>query len=199
MALSLLAGFVLTFAVIAGTEFIDRTNFALIGLAAKHPPFSVWSGAAAAFLVTTALAVAIGTLLITALQGQVVYLRLGGGIFLVGYAVYLAFVPEKDRTPPTGRTAFSTAFLLILLLEIGDTTMIFTINFLLIVPNPLVVYVAAALALVGVAASGALIGSRLGAKVEPKTLERLIVVILAAVGIATILYALFPGWFPSLF
>jgi uncharacterized membrane protein YfcA len=58
--------------------------------------------------------------------------------------------------------------------------------------------VAAALALLTVAAVACLIGSRLGARIEPKHLDRIVIIILTIVGIVTILYALFPGSFPSL-
>jgi putative Ca2+/H+ antiporter (TMEM165/GDT1 family) len=197
MAVEILLEFAIVFAVIGGLELLDRTNFALIGLAAKLPPRSVWAGAVCAFLVTTVLAVLIGAALVSALGGQIVYLRLGGGIFLLAYAAYLVFVPESDRRPPEGRSAFATAFLLILLLEIGDTTMIFTILFVASTGNPVLVGVAAAAALIAVAASAALIGSHLGARVEPKVLERLVIGILAIAGVVTIVYALAPGWFPS--
>ncbi len=193
----LVTSFVIVFAVIGGTELIDRTNFALIGLASKYRPISIWAGAAAAFVLTTALAVIIGAALLAALGGQVVYLRVGGGLFLLGYAVYLLLVPESNRRPPTGRSAFTTAFLLIMLLEIGDTTMIFTIVFVSTMPSLVVVGLAASLALVAVAASAAIIGSRLGARVEPAQLERLVVVILFVVGVLTIVYALDPGLLPS--
>ncbi|MCI4370087.1 MAG: TMEM165/GDT1 family protein [Thermoplasmata archaeon] len=193
----LLAEFVLVFAVVGGLELLDRTNFALIGLAARQDPRSTWAGAASAFVVTTLLAVAIGTALLAALGGHVVYLRLGGGFFLLGYAAYLVIVPEANRRPPQGRSAFATAFLLILLLEIGDTTMIFTILFVGTTQNPVLVAVAAALALAGVAATASLIGSRLGARVEPKVLERVVVAILAVAGVVTIVFALMPGWFPA--
>ena len=189
--------FVVVFAVIGGTELVDRTNFALIGLASHAEPRSVWAGASAAFVLTTALAVLIGAALLAALGGHVLYLRLGGGVFLLGYAGYLLLVPAADRAPPQGRSAFASAFLLILLLEIGDTTMIFTIVFVGTLSNPLVVGIAAAAALVLVAASASLIGSRLGARVEPKQLERLVIVVLLVVGVATIAYALDPSLFPA--
>ena len=198
MALDLVTSFLIVFAVVGGTELIDRTNFALIGLASKYRPLSVWVGASAAFVLTTILAVGIGTLLLATLGNHVVYLRLGGGIFLLGYAVYLWRVPESSRRPPTGRTAASTAFLLILLLELGDTTMIFVIVFVSTMPSPAVVGLAAALALVLVAASASVIGSRLGARVEPARLERIVVIVLAVVGGLTILYALAPGLFPAI-
>ncbi|MCI4357210.1 MAG: TMEM165/GDT1 family protein [Thermoplasmata archaeon] len=198
MAADVVLEFLLVFAVIGGTELLDRTNFALIGLAAQLDPRSVWAGAASAFVLTTLLAVAIGAVLLDALGGHVTYLRLGGGLFLLAYAGYLLFVPESNRRTPQGRSAFATAFLLILLLEIGDTTMIFTVVFVGAISSPVIVGVAAALALVLVAASAVMIGSRLGARVEPAKLERLVVVILIIVGVATIVFALEPGWLPSL-
>ncbi len=194
---SLLTSFGVVFAVIGLTELVDRTNFALIGLAAKYRPLSVWAGAAIAFWTTTVLAVAVGAALLAALGGHVTYLRLGGGVFLLAYAAYLFFVPESERRSPVGRSPFSTAFLLILLLELGDTTMIFTIAFVVSMPSVLVVALAAGLALTLVAAMGCTIGSRVGARVAPARLERLVVVVLAIVGTLTILYALAPGGFPS--
>jgi Ca2+/H+ antiporter, TMEM165/GDT1 family len=194
-----LAEFLVVVAVIGGLEFLDRTNFALIGLAAKQSPRPTWAGAASAFVLTTLLAVGIGAALLAALDGHVVYLRLGGGIFLLGYAGYLLLVPEANRRPPAGRSAFATAFLMIFLLEIGDTTMIFTILFVSTTQNPVLVAFAAAAALVAVAGSGVLIGSRLGARVEPKLLERVVIAILVVAGVVTIVYAWMPGWFPAAF
>ena len=193
----LVTSFLIVFAVIAGTELIDRTSFAVMGLAAKNRAVAVWAGASAAFLVTTAIAVFVGTALLDALGGHVVYLRVGGGLFLLAYAAYLAVVPESDRRPPSGRSALTTAFLLILLLELGDTTMIFTIVFVSTMPNVLVVGIAAGLALVAVAGTSSLIGSRLGARVEPAVLERFVIVVLTIVGVLTIVYALAPGLLPS--
>jgi Ca2+/H+ antiporter, TMEM165/GDT1 family len=195
--MDLALSFALVFVVIAGTELVDRTNFALIGLAAKNPPLNVWVGAAAAFLVTTGTAVVASAVLVEVLSGEIVVLRVVGGLFLIGYALYLAAVPEAHRAAPIGRTAGVTAFLTILLLETGDTTQWLTIGFVFTQPNVLVVAAAAALGLVTVAASAVLIGSRLGARVEPKLLERVVVVVLLLVGAATILVALDPGLLPG--
>ena len=196
--MSVLVSFVLVFAVIAGLEFADRTNFALISLAAKEPPRAVWAGAAAAFVVTTALAVVIGTALVAALPAYLVDLRLAGGALLLGYAGYLLWHREADEPIRTRRSAGLTAFVLILLLELGDTTMIFTINFVFTVGNPLLVGIAAGLGLITVAATASLIGSRVGVRLEPAKLDRLVIAILTAVGVLTIVYALWPGWFPSI-
>lgn len=195
MASSVLFIFGFVFAVIGGLELLDRTSFALIAYSSKHPPLQTWAGAAVAFLGTTALSVAVGGTLEEAFHRELVWVRIGGGIVLLAYAGYLLFIPEEDRQPPTTRSVFAAAFLMIFLLELGDTTMVFTILFSVEFGNLLIVFAAASLALVCVAAFASYLGSRLGARVEPKLLERLVVVILAAAGVLTILYALDPGLF----
>lgn len=193
MATSLLIVFAVVVAVIGGLELVDRTCFALIAYSSKHPAFPSWAGAASAFLGTTALSVAIGGSLEAAFHRELVWVRVGGGVVLLAYAAYLYLVPEKNRQPSTGRTAFAGAFLLIFLLELGDTTMIFTILFSVEFGNLLVVFAAAAIALASVAAFASLLGSRLGARVEPRLLERVVVGILAVAGVLTILFALEPA------
>ncbi len=191
-----LYAFAVVFAVIAGTEFIDRTNFALIALSAKRPPFPAWVGAAAAFLTTSLIAVVVGTVLLELIGGHVVYLRLAGGIFLLGYAAYLALAPESARATPGSTSTVFAAFLLIFLLELGDTTQIFMIVFVATFLQPITVFLAGALALCCVAATACFIGSRLGTRVEPKLLDRVVIVILTVIGILTIVLALEPGLLP---
>jgi Ca2+/H+ antiporter, TMEM165/GDT1 family len=198
VATDLALSFVIVFAVIGATELFDRTNFALIGLAARERPAPLWVGATAAFVITTALSVAIGAALLAVLGGQVIFLRLGGGALLLAYAGYLLAVPPHERGPPKGRSAAMTAFLLILLLEMGDTTMIFTIVFVSEMPSPIVVGLAAALALMLVAGFACTFGSRIASRIHPEKLERLVTVILVLVGALTILYALDPSVFPTL-
>ncbi len=195
MATSALFVFGFVFLVIGGLELLDRTFFALLAFSSKHPPLPTWAGAAAAFLTTSALAVVVGGSLEAAFHRELTWVRVGGGIVLLSYAAYLYLVPESDRQPPTGRSAFGAALILILLLELGDTTMIFTILFAVEFGQLVVVFVAAAAALAGVAALASTLGSRLGARVEPRVLERLVVVILVVAGVLTILYALVPGLF----
>ena len=192
----------LAFAVVFGTialfEIIDRTNFALISLAAREPPVAVWAGATAAFGITTLLSVAIGAAAVTFLRPELWLLRLAGGGILLAYAGYLALHHGQQRPPAARSSALATAFLLILLLELGDTTMILTVGFVFTYTDPIVVGLAAFLGLASVAASSSILGPRIGARVEPVQLERWLIVILAVVGVATILYALDPGAFSAL-
>ena len=195
MTASSLFVFAFVFAVVGGLELADRTFFALLAFSSKHPPLPTWAGASVAFVTTSALAVVVGGTLEAAFHRELTWVRVGGGLVLLGYAAYLYFVPESSRQPPTGRSAFGAALVLILLLELGDTTMIFTILFAVEFGQLLVVFAAAAAALAAVAALASTLGSRLGARVEPRLLERIVVVILVVAGVLTILYALDPGLF----
>jgi Ca2+/H+ antiporter, TMEM165/GDT1 family len=198
---ALVGNFFLVFGVILFLEFFDRTNFAVIALAAKQPARPTWVGAALGFLTVSAIAVTIGAALTEFLGPQhIAYLRIGGGLFLIGYALFLYLEGEEETPPVLGvpRSAIVTAFLVIFLLELGDTTMIFEIVFVGTTGNPVLVFVAGSLALITVAATGSLVGSRLGAKVEPKLLRRIVVVVLLIVGALTILYGLAPQSFPVL-
>lgn len=185
------------FAVIGLIELVDRTNFALIGLAARKSGLATWTGAAVAFLVTSAIAVGIGTVLLRLLAADLHYVQIAGGIFILGYAAFLASHPSESRSPPAARSAFATAFLMILLLELGDTTMILLVLFTGSAGDPIGVFLAGSAALLLVAGSACFIGARLGERVEPKSLERAVIVILVIVGILTILIAVDPGLFPA--
>ncbi|HYB77677.1 MAG TPA: TMEM165/GDT1 family protein [Thermoplasmata archaeon] len=201
MDLGWVGGFAVVFGVIAVLEVFDRTSFALIALAARSHPFQVWVGGALAFVLTTSISVTAGTALSQALgPTHIGWLRVAGGLFLVGYALWLYFHPELDdpnRIPRTARTALTTAFATIFLLELGDTTMIFQIVFVSDF-GWLIVLTAGALALVTVAAWDAFLGSHVGARLEPKLLHRVVVVVLLVVGVVTIAYGLVPSAFPAL-
>ncbi|MCI4344880.1 MAG: TMEM165/GDT1 family protein, partial [Thermoplasmata archaeon] len=167
--------------------------------ATKHPPFRLWQGAAAAFLATTIIAVAAGGIFLAAVGPHLFYLRLGGGLFLLGYASYLALVPAADRPIAGTTSAFRAGFLTILLLELGDTTMILVVLFVGTFPGAYVtIGLAAALALVLVAASACFLGGRIAKRVDPDRLERYVIGVLFVVAGVTIAYALDPSLLPPL-
>lgn len=201
MDFGFLTGFAIVFLVIGGLEIFDRTSFATIALSARAHARGTWGGAASAFVVTSVLSVTIGVALVAAIgPGHLGYLRIGGGVFLVGYAGWVYFHPEEEESPhlrADPRSSFVAAFVTILLLELGDTTMIFMILF---VPvwGALLVVVAGASALVVVASWNVLLGQKLGARLAPRLLNRIVVVVLTVVGVLTILYGLAPAAFPSL-
>ena len=195
------AGFVVVFLVIGGLEIFDRTSFALIAFASRAHAFASWAGAAIAFVATSALAVSVGAALLTALgPGRIDLVRIGGGAFLLAYAAWVYFHPEDEssvRRRDDLRSVLVAAFATIFLLELGDDTMIFEIVF---VANWgwLIVFLAGSCALVTVAAWNVHLGRTLGARISPRTLNRIVVAVLAVVGALTILYGVAPGAFPSL-
>jgi putative Ca2+/H+ antiporter (TMEM165/GDT1 family) len=200
MADSPLYGVVVVLAVVGGLELIDRTSFALIGLSARLRPWGAWLGGASAFVATTVLAVAVGTALEGLLgAGRVGLLRLGGGLFLIGYAAWTLLGPAEEKTADRTdlRGAFAAAFLTIFLLELGDTTMIFEIVF---VPTFgwAAVLLGGGVGLVTVAAWDVWLGRRIGVRLSPRTVRKVVAAILFVVGALTALYGLAPSVFPAL-
>jgi Ca2+/H+ antiporter, TMEM165/GDT1 family len=188
-----LAALLLVFAVVGGLELLDRTNFALLGLAARRPGVATWAGAATAFLATSAIAVAIGTLVLATLSAYLRYVELAGGLLILAFALYLARSPAEAPARDSRRGAFVSAFLLIFLLELGDTTMILLVLFTGSLRDPVGVYLAGSVALLSVAAFACWAGGRLGARLAPRVLKRAVVTILLIVGSVTVLLAAFPG------
>jgi Ca2+/H+ antiporter, TMEM165/GDT1 family len=193
-------GFLIVFAVVGGFELIDRTSFATMALASRHHPVPTWAGAALAFVASSAIAVSVGATLVALLgPGRIGLVRVGAGSFLIGYALWLWHRGPELTTEdtPTARTALVAAFATVFLLELGDTTMIVEILFVTDW-GWLIVFLAGALALISVAAWAAWLGNRLGARVEPELLLRVVVAVLLAVGALTIAYGLAPGAFSLL-
>jgi putative Ca2+/H+ antiporter (TMEM165/GDT1 family) len=194
-------GYLVVFAIIGFFELFDRTSFALIAIAARAPPFPTWAGGAAAFLASTAIAVTVGAAFSDVLGPTGIgWLRVAGGSFLLAYAGWLATRPDEEETnvpAHRARSPFVLALVTILLLELGDTTMIFQIV-LVTDWGWFVVLVAGAAALVTVAAWDVVLGRRLGLRIRPKTLKRLVIVVLTVVGVVTIAYGLAPSAFPTL-
>ncbi len=200
MVAAYLTGLLVVFAVVGGVELFDRTSFSVIALASRGHPVPTWAGAATAFVASTAIAVSVGAALVALLgPSRVGLVRAGAGACLVGYALYLWYRgPESPQDVPANpRTAYLAALATVFLLELGDTTMIIEVLFVT-TWGWLVVLVAGAAALIAVAAWASWLGGKLGARVEPAMLHRIVVGILLTVGVVTIVYGLAPGAFAAL-
>ncbi len=200
MVAAYLTGLLVVFAVVGGVELFDRTSFSVIALASRGHPVPTWAGAATAFVASTAIAVSVGAALVALLgPSRVGLVRAGAGACLVGYALYLWYRgPESpEDVPANPRTAYLAALATVFLLELGDTTMIIEVLFVT-TWGWLVVLVAGAAALIAVAAWASWLGGKLGARVEPAMLHRIVVGILLTVGVVTIVYGLAPGAFAAL-
>ena len=196
MSVTELGGALVVYSVIAGLELIDRTNFSLIALATRNSPLATFVGGALAFLVSTIVAVSVGAALLVALgPSRIDLLRVAGGAFLIAYAIWLVVrAAEQEIAPRVGSSALLAAFLATLLLELGDTTMIFQIVFVTTYGWGIVL-IAGAAGLITVAAVGTTVGRHLGVRVPAAQLRRIVVGVLLVVGALTVLYGLDPALF----
>jgi putative Ca2+/H+ antiporter (TMEM165/GDT1 family) len=111
--------------VIALGELPDKTMFANLVMATRGRPLQVWAGAAAAFTLHVAIAVALGEVLVAIAPRRVVDLVVGV-LFLAG-AVYswrrpLGDDDEGEAKPASGAKVVLSAFVVIFLAEWGDLT-----------------------------------------------------------------------------
>jgi len=166
------AGVVATvFALVAAAELPDKTMIATVVMGSRSRPVLVWLGAAAAFLIHVALAVAagraIGLLPHEALEIVVTSLFFAG-------AVLLLVVPERrakergekqaDELEPVATKPWkvvSTAFGVVLVGELGDLTELLILNLEGRYHEPWAVFVGAYAGLLAASAAGAFGGRAL--------------------------------------
>lgn len=210
MAADLLDSALLVFATIFAFELVDRTNFAVVGLAVRHDPALVWLGAVGAFFVSSMLAVAIGYVLVAVVPAYLAYVKIVGGLVLVVFGVrgWVGRTEEARASARSGgegevapRKVWLAAFSVVLFLEMGDNTQVLTILLVGQTREAVVVFVAAWLALISVAAIGASGGRALRTRVAAERLNRLLSAMLMAVGAFTLALGLLalvrvplPGW-----
>jgi Ca2+/H+ antiporter, TMEM165/GDT1 family len=168
MELSVVA---VTFGVIFVAELPDKTMIAAIVLASRHRPLPVWSGAAVAMIVNSAVAVGAGRLLELlphrAVEGVVAALFAAGSLYLLLTSEASASDKgEKEASHASDPHVALTAFGVIILAELGDLTQIMTANLAAHYRQPWSVFVGAATALLIVMAIG-VIGGRALLRVLP--------------------------------
>ncbi|MGH9091101.1 MAG: TMEM165/GDT1 family protein [Acidimicrobiales bacterium] len=160
---------VTVFLLVAVAELPDKTMIATLVMGSRSRPLLVWLGAAGAFLVHVTAAVAAGRLL--ALLPHRTVEIVTTVLFFAG-AVYLLVVPERSQEqrgaeegardlPERTWRVVGTAFVVILVGELGDLTQILTVNLEARYHQPASVFVGAYLALLTVAAIGAFGGRAL--------------------------------------
>lgn len=182
------------FGTIFGLEIVDRTNMTVIRLSGLHSHRAVWVGAALAYVVSTSIAVLAGQAIVTYLSPYLVAIRVIGGVGIVAYGAYSFYSSfrESEEAPVVigERTILLSTFLVILALETGDDTQIFTILFMVWVGNLLVVLLAALIGLLSALSIGVGIGRFIKGRIHPVRIERVTSAVIMAVGIITIFYAL---------
>jgi len=157
------------FGVIFVAELPDKTMIATVVMGSRSSALPVWIGASLAFVVHMGIAAVAGKFL--ALLPHKLLEVIIMIVFLAG-AAYLLFVPEKSEltkgereaekeTPGSFVKVGSTAFAVIFIGEFGDLTQILAANFVAKSHEPWIVFLAASLALIAIAALGAFGGRSL--------------------------------------
>ena len=166
------AAAVAAFLIILPAELPDKTVFACLVMGSRYRPVFVFAGAAAAFAVQVALAVAAGGLL--ALLPHRAVQAIAGVLFAIG-AVLLwrqrgqGGNEEEIADHSRGKRFFPVAgmaFAVVFAAEFGDLTQILTVSLAARYGDPLAVGIGSTLAL-WVAAGGAIIGGRGLLKIIP--------------------------------
>ena len=179
------------FALMFVLELPDKTMIATIVMSTRSRSSSIVIGASSAFVCQMGIAVGAGgllTLLPVHVKDVIVALLFLGG------ASYLLFVPEKkeiekgEREGSAERASsrvreIATAFSVIFIAEFGDLTQIQAANFTIKTHQPLEVFLAGSIALIGVSFLGAYGGQFLQRVVPIKWIRLAGGLIFAALGI----------------
>jgi len=157
------------FALMFVLELPDNTFVATVIMATKARPALIVMGGATALVLQMGIAVGAGSLLTLF---PVHWKDLVVGLLFVGGSAYLLFVPESKEEEKGEREAsledagsrwkaVTTAFVVIFIGEFGDLTQIQAANFEAKLHQPLEVFLASSLALIGVSFLGAYGGKAL--------------------------------------
>jgi putative Ca2+/H+ antiporter (TMEM165/GDT1 family) len=181
------------FTVIFLLELPDKTALAALLLATRHRPLPIFFGAAAAFVVQSAVAVLAGSLFSLLPREPI---RIGAGLLFLVMAALLvrrnlrkveaAEEQSVEHEEARHRRPFVTAFTVVFIAEWGDLTQLATAALQARYQQPLVVFVSATLALWAVSAIAVGLGNRLGAWVPARPLQFAAAGVMVLVAIALI-------------
>ena len=183
--------FFTTFGLIFIAELGDKTQLTAMALSVRYPWRRVFVGIAAAFVLLNLAAVAVGQILFSlvpmaAIQG------VSGLLFcLFGMLTLRNSGKTSEEREMSLRTPMLTAFVLILLTELGDKTQIVTAALAAQYHSFLSVWVGSTLALWTVSLLGIFLGQGLVRVVPMKTIHRAAGVIFLVLGLGILLKLLF--------
>lgn len=200
--LSLVSGSLLLVTVFAVTfvaELPDKSLFASLVLGTRYRSAHVWLGVAAAFAVHVALAVGAGGLLTLAPKSVIDFVT--AGLFLFGAVWMVRSASEDENEPgpdaarfgapsPSFLRVFATSFTVVFIGEWGDVTQITTANFVARYHDPLIIGLAALLALWTVSALAVFGGSKLLESVPVRWVRLVGAIALASLGVYSLVRAI---------
>jgi Ca2+/H+ antiporter, TMEM165/GDT1 family len=183
------AVFVITFL----AELPDKSLFASMVLGTRYRPFHVWAGAAAAFAVHMAIAVAAGQVLVTLVPHRLME-AIVAALFVAGAAYLLitslrpdhghsADAARQGNRPPSFLRVAGTGFAVVFLAEWGDITQITAANLTARYADPVSVFLGATLGLWAVAGLAVTAGAKSLAVIPMAWVRRIGAAILLGFGV----------------
>lgn len=182
------AVFVITFL----AELPDKSLFASMVLGTRYRPFPVWVGAAAAFAVHMAIAVAAGQVLVTLVPHRLME-AIVAALFVAGAAYLLitslrpdhgqsADAARQGNRPPSFLRVAGAGFAVVFLAEWGDITQITAANLTARYADPVSVFLGATLGLWVVAGLAVTAGAKSLAVIPMAWVRRISAAILLGFG-----------------
>lgn len=158
--------FFTTFGIVFAAELGDKTQFTAMALATKHPWGKTFLGIAAAFALLNIAAVVVGKALFAVLPILVIKLVAGILFLIFGIASLRAggldeAEEEQEEKRFASRGPVMTAFLMILLAELGDKTQLVTASLAAQHRQVAAVFAGSTLALWSVSLIGIFLGSQI--------------------------------------
>jgi len=175
-----LASFATIAATLFVTELTDKDSILLIAVSTKVRARLAFSAGATAFVITTTLIVALGSLLAAVVP--VGWVRLAGGLVMIGYGAWEAkglvgqgaVEAEETRIARAGSTwrVFVALVVALAALDLaGDATEVLTIVFVAHYGAPLFVFAGVCTGLLSATAVETTLGNRLGRLLTPRRLR----------------------------
>ncbi|MDA4126538.1 MAG: TMEM165/GDT1 family protein [Thaumarchaeota archaeon] len=182
------------------TELTDKDALLILAVATRVRAPVVFLAGAAAFVLDSAIIVALGSLLLSVVP--IFWVRVAGGAAMLAYGLWEARglvgkgVVEREETKIKGSGSKWKLFLtlmgsLIVLDLAGDATEILTIVFVAQYASALLVFSAACVGLVAATAVETALGNRLGRILTPSRIRYGSMVVFLVLGVAIILSTYF--------
>ena len=191
---------------VTGTMFVaelgDKDALFLLTLATKRRPLWVFAAGSLAFTLTTAIIVLVGSAIASFVP--VVWVKLAGGVIMVGYAAWEYSRGSREaeeverrekgllkRGKGLGWAAFATAVASLMALDLaGDATELLIVVFVAQYQEILLVFGASVVGLVAATGVETALGNSLGRLLSPKRIRYLSVLVFLAIGSVVIASAL---------
>lgn len=154
-----------TFGIVFLAELGDKTQLTAMALATKHPWGKTFVGIAGAFAVLNILAVLVGKALFALLPLFLIKGVAGGLFVLFGISSFRSSFSEAEEEEEEkklgGHGPVLTAFVMILLAELGDKTQLVTMSLAAQYNKPVPVFVGSTIALWAVSLLGIFLGCQI--------------------------------------